>query len=116
MRTNCVNCGAGIGSEDVQCPFCGTRYFDFTMIDFTNPDPIVFKFKTKIGDKMVIASQLAYPTLNSVESLCNSEEIRGGIGNTCCYIQNISYNLKTNISFNAIKGKNGELMSVQYVE
>ena len=29
-KTNCINCGAAKEISDMQCPFCGTKYADFT--------------------------------------------------------------------------------------
>ena len=37
-KTNCINCGAAKEAEDLQCPFCGTKYADFTAIDFLHSD------------------------------------------------------------------------------
>ena len=34
-RYNCPNCGAPI--ESTQCPYCGTIFYDFTVMDFDKP-------------------------------------------------------------------------------
>ncbi len=34
-RHNCPNCGAPISST--QCPYCGTVFYDFTVMDFDKP-------------------------------------------------------------------------------
>ena len=35
MSHNCPNCGAPI--HDVQCPYCGTIYYDFAILDADRP-------------------------------------------------------------------------------
>ena len=52
-KTNCVNCGAGKETTDLQCPFCGTKYADFTTFDLMSNEPIYIQLKK--GDGIVTA-------------------------------------------------------------
>lgn len=51
--TNCVNCGAGKESTDLQCPFCGTKYADFTTFDLMSDAPIYIQLNK--GGKVITA-------------------------------------------------------------
>lgn len=42
---NCPNCGAPYKSALVECPYCGTSYFDFSSIDFDEHKPVFLKLK-----------------------------------------------------------------------
>ena len=44
-RYNCPNCGAPI--ESTQCPYCGTVFYDFTVIDSTEPTYIRMNYNGK---------------------------------------------------------------------
>lgn len=58
-KTNCVNCGASKEVSDLQCPFCGTKYADFTTFDFFNDEPFFIQLRNKDG-KVITAK--AYTT------------------------------------------------------
>jgi hypothetical protein len=44
-KTNCINCGAAKEVSDLQCPFCGTRYVDMTVLDPFTDKPIYIQFR-----------------------------------------------------------------------
>lgn len=64
-RTNCVNCGAAIDTDEIKCPFCGTTYLDMTAIDFNTDKPVVCKFLLPGTDRYVL-SMLALPMLDDI--------------------------------------------------
>lgn len=42
--TNCPNCGAPLEIQNNKCSYCGTPYFDMSMID-ANGEPFILKLK-----------------------------------------------------------------------
>lgn len=46
-RTNCPNCGAPLDENYCKCPYCGTLYYDLTVLD--NDVPCYVKFRTSRG-------------------------------------------------------------------
>ena len=46
-KTNCPNCGAPIGAFGVECPYCGTKYYDFS--DIPIGEPFHIRVRTKDG-------------------------------------------------------------------
>ena len=45
-RHNCPNCGAPI--TETQCPYCGTVFYDFSVIDMDKPSYIQMKYNGQI--------------------------------------------------------------------
>lgn len=45
-KTNCINCGAAKEVADLQCPFCGTKYADFTTFDLMSDEPIYIQLNS----------------------------------------------------------------------
>ena len=45
-KLNCPNCGAPI--ESTQCPYCGTVFYDFSVIDVEKPSYIRLKYKDNV--------------------------------------------------------------------
>lgn len=48
-RTNCINCGASKEVSDLQCPFCGTKYTDLSMIELFSDKPLFIQLKGRDG-------------------------------------------------------------------
>lgn len=48
-KTNCINCGAAKEVSDMQCPFCGTKYADFTTFNLFSDEPIYIQLTTHNG-------------------------------------------------------------------
>lgn len=48
-KTNCINCGAAKELSDAICPFCGTKYADFTTFDVMSSDPIYIQIRNREG-------------------------------------------------------------------
>ena len=69
-RHNCPNCGAPI--ESTQCPYCGTVFYDFTVIDSDKPTYIRMNWR---GHQMVFKA-----VMRSVEVNMSSGSLfwRGG--------------------------------------
>lgn len=44
-KTNCPNCGAPIAES--KCPYCGTVFYDMTVLDMENPG--ILRIKTPMG-------------------------------------------------------------------
>lgn len=45
-KTNCINCGATKELSDAVCPFCGTKYADFTTFDIMSRIRYTSRFVT----------------------------------------------------------------------
>lgn len=54
-QRNCPNCGAPYKTELSTCPYCGTSYFDMSVIDINDCKP--FYLKLKMGN-MVFTSKV----------------------------------------------------------
>lgn len=52
-KTNCINCGAAKDVDDRTCPFCGTKYADFTTFDMMHDDTIYIQLKS--GENVITA-------------------------------------------------------------
>lgn len=72
-RYNCPNCGAPI--ESTQCPYCGTVFYDFTVMDFDKPTYIrihyngqhmVFRALARAMNVSMNPDEYAYYADNSV--------------------------------------------------
>ena len=75
-KTNCVSCGAAKEVSDLQCPFCGTKYADLTMINFMSDEPIFIQLQ---GEGKVITAR-AYITSREMSFEPISSCIRGKDG------------------------------------
>jgi len=62
-KTNCINCGAAKEVSDKFCPFCGTKYADFTTFDIMHDDTIYIQLNS--GGKVITAK--AYITNRTME-------------------------------------------------
>ena len=70
-RHNCPNCGAPI--ESAQCPYCGTVFYDFTVIDSDNPTYIRVNMH---GHQMVFKAVMQSVEINmrsGISSWCGGE-------------------------------------------
>lgn len=61
-KTNCINCGAAKESTDLQCPFCGTKYADFTTFDIMHDDVLYIQL-TKNGKPVAAKAYITSKTL-----------------------------------------------------
>jgi len=70
-KTNCINCGAAKEVSDLQCPFCGTRYADFTVLDPMSDEPIYIQLN-KGGGKIITAKAYISQTRMCIEPMMTS--------------------------------------------
>ena len=68
-RTNCINCGAAKEVADLQCPFCGTKYADLSMIDFMSEEPIYVQLrsngKTFTAKAYITSREMSFEPMDS---------------------------------------------------
>lgn len=106
---NCPNCGAPYDVTLNKCPYCGTSYFDMSALDFNDREP--FYLKIRYGDMTI--TQLVRPCFNDITLDYSSDtvDVVGRWGKSICrYTTN--YNLKTNISFEAVLDNEGHLCTL----
>ena len=104
---NCPNCGAAYDIDKYKCPYCGTSYFDMSMIDFDTSEPIYLRIKAK----GIYITQLVKPTLENITMEYDSTYATDNCGNKLYhYVSNRT--LTTNITFQAIP-KDNTLMTVK---
>lgn len=63
-KTNCVNCGAAKEVSDLQCPFCGTKYADLTMLDLFHDQELYVQLRDSNG---AVKTAKAYITKTSLQ-------------------------------------------------
>ena len=98
MNKNCPNCGAPVDPESHKCAYCGTIYFDMSMIDFDNHIPFFLTIKTQ----GYIITQLVQPIAGSIETHFDETNITGGINNTKLISVITNRQIQTDLSFNAL--------------
>ena len=75
-KTNCVNCGASKESTDLQCPFCGTKYADFTTFDLMHDD-ILYIQLSKNGKPVTAKAYITNKTLKIHPNTLDMTSING---------------------------------------
>ena len=66
---NCPNCSAPLEPYKCKCDYCGTYYYDLTVIDVSDRKPTYVKFKTMdITGKECVVTALAIPVLDCIET------------------------------------------------
>lgn len=63
-KTNCVNCGAAKEVNDLQCPFCGTKYADLTTLDLFHDRELFVQLR---GSNGAVKTARAYITSTKME-------------------------------------------------
>ena len=90
---NCPNCGAVIDVDNNKCAYCGTSYYDLSVIPFNEP----FFLRLNIGtqDKPYIILQKVYLSNASIEYSNDSVYVRGGVGNITSFpiLPTVSYDM-----------------------
>jgi len=70
-KTNCVNCGAAKEVDDLQCPFCGTKYADLTTFDLFHDKEIFIQFTGANGAVKTAKAYITETTLQMhPETMC----------------------------------------------
>lgn len=73
---NCPNCGAPLDENLFKCPYCGTLYYDLTVLD--DQTPCYVKFRTYMGT----VTALVKPELKSIETQYDAVDGVDSIGRT----------------------------------
>lgn len=98
-RHNCPNCGAPI--ESTQCPYCGTVFYDFTVMDFDKPTYIRIHHK---GQYMVFRALARSMNV----SMCPDEHVY--YRDNHVYAQMSSWAMDVTIDFSVLPDDEGVLM------
>ena len=97
MSKNCPNCGAPLDENYCKCPYCGTLYYDLTVLD--DSVPCYVRFRTSMG----LITALAKPELREINLWSDSVDITDAMGNrvtTFCR----NNNCDIDVSFHTIIG------------
>ena len=95
---NCPNCGAPYEITEVKCPYCGTAYFDMSMVDMDAHEP--FFLKVKVNGMMIVQKVLPEATVFTQEE--DTLTAHGSLGNSRLLQVPVSRSLATDLSFKAI--------------
>ena len=85
-RHNCPNCGAPI--QSTQCPYCGTVFYDFTVLDSDKPtyirmnwhgNQIVFKAIMRSAEIEVRDDPISYYVDNKMATIKTHTEVTAGV-------------------------------------
>ena len=114
--TNCLNCGAPFDVNEEKCLYCGTSYYDMSALDINSDKPFMLKIKTTLNGKECYITQLvrALPDMN-VEISSDTVDVMDGRG---CVVQLLRSSpvCTTNLTFQAVPRKNGEMITVTVKE
>ena len=75
---NCPNCGAPYDLKLNKCPYCGTSYFDMSLINMDAHEPFYLKIQTSIGGAPGFITAKVIPTLFSAEISREVVTVKGG--------------------------------------
>lgn len=106
QKTNCPNCGAPYDYGINKCPYCGTIYFDLSVIDFDSKTPIFLTIKK---DSYLI-TQKAIPVCGDMEVISDNIYAYGGGGNKAISFTR-SMSLTTNITFKSVTDEKNILLT-----
>lgn len=91
---NCPNCGAPYEIGLNKCPYCGTIYFDFSIVDFDNKEPIFLSIK----NNGILYTMKVIPSCGKMELTSNGTDVIGWNGARLSKIRT-SADLDVEISF-----------------
>lgn len=113
---NCPNCGAVYTLEDIECPYCGTLYYDLSAIDFTENKPVFLKFRIPYGNTYADMTQCAIPMLDKVEVNYEYTDAVDCLGTVVKRFRT-GQTATTNVQFHAVPyGKNNNLYEIKTEE
>lgn len=101
QHRNCPNCGAPYEIERCRCPYCGTAYFDMSIIDFDNKEPFFLKIKSN----GYLITQLVFPETGNISTEMNEVRVTTGHSNAVLYSFEESRSATTDISLKALAFK-----------
>lgn len=96
-QKNCPNCGAPYEILEVKCPYCGTAYFDMSMVDMDAKEP--FFLKIKVNGMLIV--QKVIPETTRFEQ-CEDVITAHGFGENSLFKTVVSKSLATDLSFKAV--------------
>lgn len=105
---NCPNCGAPYDIHLNKCPYCSTSYFDMSALDFNSEEPFYLKFRA--GD--IVVTQLVKPCVNGVSMDVTREEVYLDDYGKSTLRFFTGYDVKTNISFEALADPEGHMFEI----
>lgn len=77
-KTNCINCGAAKEEKDLQCPFCGTKYADLSMIELFSDGPLFIQLRNSNGKVITAKAYIKNTQLNYTPSVIScSRDVNG---------------------------------------
>jgi len=111
---NCLNCGAPFDVDKERCEYCGTSYYDMSAINIDGKTPFMLKLKVDMNGYPCYITQLvvAKPDM-SIEFASETTDVVDCRGSVVSSIYT-NCSCTTNISFQAVQRKSGELVSVVY--
>lgn len=111
---NCPNCGAPYEIGGNRCAYCGTAYFDMSIIDMDSRE----EFYLSIRVNGMLVTQLVRPVTCSVSVDRDDVYAYGNYGNrsfkAACVCRSV--NVNTDISFEAVRDSNKELITVRKIK
>jgi len=93
---NCPNCAAPYDIELSRCPYCGTAYFDLSVIDIDAHEPFFLKMKAN----GLLITQLVVPMAASIENRMDQCYVEDSIGNRLAVFTR-SVDMTTNLELQA---------------
>ena len=111
---NCPNCGAPYEIGGNRCAYCGTAYFDMSIIDMDAHEPFYLSIRTN----GMLVTQLVRPVTCSVSVDRDDVYAYGNYGRKSfrTAVACRSVNVNTNISFEAVRHSDNELISVRKIK
>lgn len=102
-QLNCPNCGAVITSE--KCAYCGTLFYDFSVIDIDKPCYLKIKYQNAI---IMMQAKVTHSELNMTTNITTAYDILGAPILTLPS----SPELDLSLEFNCIPFDNGVLAQI----
>ena len=97
---NCPNCAAPYNIELSRCPYCGTAYFDLSVIDIDAHEPFFLKIKSN----GFLITQLVAPMTAGIETRMDQCYAEDGKGNRLTAFTR-SVDMTTNLELQAMPFK-----------
>ena len=104
---NCPNCAAPYDPALSKCPYCGTIYFDMSVIDFDTREPFWLKIRVNGAE----ITQYVWPEMGSIEVSADSYMAYGDLGNGVVAWHSTPPNVTTDISFHAMPTPDANIMA-----
>ena len=106
-QRNCPNCGAPYEISEVKCPYCGTAYFDMSMVNMDAQEPFFLKIKVN----GLVITQKVIPQMTVFEQTADELSVCGSNGNRPLFKQCVAKSLTTDLSFKAVVQENDMVLA-----